>query len=155
MATTSETIEEIEGRFKDLIERGPETNYHLFGIDFHDNANSLLTNYLGFGLVGERNVIYQYYRDIFEYRPFAEVSRKGFIKDIRRGKEELEKVTRDLEKYLSVKPENYSRMAAYKRDIGENVTVLTNHNLKQDLLVRPDIPHRDSQNYRDQICQHK
>ena len=117
MSLTNEKIDEIENGFKELLS---EEKPKIFsGTYFHTLTNILLTNYMDFSLIGERNVVYQFYRDVFEYKPFTNNSPKGFVKDIPRGIEELEKLTKDLERHFSGRLENYSRMSVYKGKIGE------------------------------------
>jgi hypothetical protein len=134
MTTANEKIDEIERGFKELLtEREPEI---LSGNKFHIYVNNLLVNYLDFASVGERNIIYQFYRDITEYNPFGGMSPKGFIRDIPRSLDNLEILSKNLDRYLAKKPkpENYSRMSVYQRNVGEKVTVLSHHRSPQDLL---------------------
>lgn len=128
----TKSIDEIEREFKELlVDEEPKI---LSGNIFHICANNLLVNYLGFKPIGERNFVYQFYRDITEYKPFGNMLPRGFIKDIPRGTDELENLVSDLEKNFSGKPENYSRMSAYQRDVGEKVSVFSHYSSPQDLM---------------------
>ncbi|MFH0928848.1 MAG: hypothetical protein V1818_00665 [Candidatus Aenigmatarchaeota archaeon] len=112
----NQKIEEVERNFEMIASSKPEA---LSARNFQMGMYFLLHDCKGFKQVGDTAKINQYYSDIYEDIFFGGKP-KGFNKTV--PLEDLE----DYSKRLKIKPENYSRVASYKRGY-DRVNVYSHH----------------------------
>jgi hypothetical protein len=132
-SSTMKDLKEIEREFKKISSsKEPET---LSANIFHLDNYNILVYRLGFGHIGENFLIYRKFRDFFGYKPFRNTVSRFDVKDIPKSRSKLEEVTKEFYKHLSKKkkPENFSRMALYKR-YSEKIFVVTHHGSPNSLL---------------------
>ena len=126
---TMEKINEIEKGFRELTLKEPEI---LSASNFHTNINRLLVDCLDFRRVGERSMIYQYFGDVYEDDSFRKGKPRGFVYKL--SNDDFEQTSKDLIRFVSRKPENYSRKAYYTKSEGERITVSSHHDSPNNLI---------------------